>query len=305
MMTHVNSKVALLEHLETGCTTICRCWHLRRSDGWARGFTDHDEDIEFDADLFRASTGFTASAIEETSGLSVNNSEMIGALSDAGISEEDIVAGRFDGAEVVLWIVNWRSPDQRAIQFRGSLGEVSRTDGRFSAELRGLAEALNQPMGRVYQKDCSAVLGDRKCRVDTASLGFSCQADILDVEDARIFNVPFQSSFPERWFERGCLELIGGKGIGLIGSIKSDRVLADIRRIELWQSLRAEIVPGDKIQLVAGCDKRMDTCGKKFRNFVNFRGFPHIPGEDWLTGYPRKGRSNDGGSMNLSTSFDI
>ncbi len=39
---------------------------------------------------------------------------------------------------------------------------------------------------------------------------------------------------------------------------------------------------GDRVKLVAGCDKRASTCRLKFLNYANFRGFPHLPPEDWL-----------------------
>ena len=53
--------------------------------------------------------------------------------------------------------------------------------------------------------------------------------------------------------------------------------------------------PGDRVRLEAGCDKLPRTCRKKFNNFLNFRGFPDIPGEDWLMSYPIPSGQNDGG----------
>lgn len=51
------------------------------------------------------------------------------------------------------------------------------------------------------------------------------------------------------------------------------------------------------VRVEAGCDKRMDTCQVKFANFVNFLGFPSIPGEDWLMSFPARSGVNDGGSL--------
>jgi uncharacterized phage protein (TIGR02218 family) len=51
------------------------------------------------------------------------------------------------------------------------------------------------------------------------------------------------------------------------------------------------------VRLEAGCDKRAETCRLKFANFLNFRGFPHLPGEDWLTAVPKAEGANDGGSL--------
>ena len=54
---------------------------------------------------------------------------------------------------------------------------------------------------------------------------------------------------------------------------------------------------GDRVRIEAGCDKAEDTCRLKFANMVNFRGFPDIPGEDWLMAFPKGGGVNDGGSL--------
>ncbi|MGO1304812.1 MAG: phage BR0599 family protein, partial [Sphingomonas parapaucimobilis] len=40
------------------------------------------------------------------------------------------------------------------------------------------------------------------------------------------------------------------------------------------------------IELVEGCDKRLETCLSRFGNVVNFRGEPFLPGIDLLTRYP-------------------
>jgi uncharacterized phage protein (TIGR02218 family) len=40
---------------------------------------------------------------------------------------------------------------------------------------------------------------------------------------------------------------------------------------------------GDRIELREGCDKRLSTCATRFANVANFRGEPHVPGNDLLT----------------------
>lgn len=114
----------LFAHLATGSTTTCRAWKVLRRDGVAYGFTDHDRDLSFDAMVFKASSGMTARALQAATGLAVDNSEAVGALSDAAITEADLMAGRFDGAEVRSWLVNWQDVDQRIALFHGSFGEI-------------------------------------------------------------------------------------------------------------------------------------------------------------------------------------
>lgn len=291
-------KSELLEHLATGSTTVCHAWAIIRSDGLCLGFTDHDAGFSFEDIEFRADTGMTGRALQQSTGLSVDNTEAMGMLSSSAIVEEDILAGRYDGAAVKVWLVNWSDVRERMLRFSGTIGEVTRAGGSFHAELRGLAERLNQPQGRLYQRACAAVLGDGHCRFRLAADGFSAERAVLSVVAARIIRLSGLAGTHERWFERGRLLVRSGRATGLSGIIKADRTLPDGRReIELWQALPIAPTGGDTVRIEAGCDKRASTCRDKFNNFMNFRGFPHIPGEDWMTSYPTTGSGNDGGSL--------
>jgi uncharacterized phage protein (TIGR02218 family) len=287
---------ALYAHLESGATTVCRVWTVLRRDDVVLGFTDHDRDLVVDGVFCRADTGMTARALQQTSGLSVDNSEAMGALSDAAITEADLLAGRFDGSEVRAFLVNWQAPEERIEQFRGSFGEIMRSGGAFRAELRGLSEALNLPQGFAYQPGCSAVLGDARCRFVTDTPGYFVTGEVDGVEDGRIFDFVSLPGFDDRWFAHGRFEMLSGQAAGLVGVVKNDRLNGGTRRIELWQSLGAPVVAGDSFRIVAGCDKTAATCRVKFANFLNFRGFPHIPGEDWLASYPVADRPATGGA---------
>lgn len=287
----------LLTHLQTGTTQIARCWRVTRTDGMHFGFTDHDCAVAFDGTTFKADTGLSAAALSQTTGLSVDNTEAIGALSDAAITESDILAGRFDGAVVEAWLVNWSAPENRALQFRGSFGELERQGGAFQVELRGLAEPMNRPEGRLYQRPCAAILGDGACAFDLSAPGYFGDVSVDRIEDQRVFVFDGLDTFEPRWFERGRFRVLSGAATGLVGVIKNDRFADNERRVELWEELRAEIAPGDLIRLEAGCDKRMETCRLKFSNILNFQGFPDIPGDDWVMAYPKRGNTptvNDG-----------
>lgn len=285
------------EHLATGVTTLARCWVVERRDGVTFGFTDHDRPLTFDGITFKADAGMTARAIVSATGLSVDNSEAMGALSDAAITEADIETGRFDGAEVRAWLVNWADVAMRALRFAGTIGELRRSGGAFHAELRGLTERLNQPQGRVYQSPCSAVLGDKACRFDLDTDGYSAEIAVETVEEGRRFIFDGFDSFEPAWFERGRLRVLSGEAAGLIGIIKRDRFKNLTREVEVWQAFRAPLNVGDMVRLEAGCDKRFETCRTKFANTVNFQGFPDIPGDDWLISSPVSAAKTDGGSL--------
>lgn len=288
----------LQAHLDGGTTTTCRAWRVTRRDGVVLGFTDHDRDLVIEGVVHRAGSGLTARALQQGTGLAVDNTEAAGALSDAAISEGDLAAGRYDAAEVRIWLVNWAAVAQRAELFRGTLGEVTRLGAEFKAELRGLSEALNQPVGLAYTRDCSAVLGDGRCRFDAMQAGYFADRAVEEVDAARrVFRFADFDGFGDRWFEFGRVEVLDGAALGLVGLVKADRVAGAGRVMELWHGIRADLRPGDRLRFTAGCDKRAGTCRAKFANMPNFRGFPHIPGEDWLTAYPRAGQNTDGGSI--------
>ncbi len=291
--------MSLQAHLDTGATTIARAWAITRRDGVVLGFTDHDRALTFDGITFAADAGLSAQALEQLTGLAVDNSEAIGALSDAGLTEADIIAGRYDDAELRIWQVNWTDVTQRALLFRGSLGEITRAGGAFRVELRGLSEALNEAGGRVFHAGCSAVLGDAACKFDLSTGGYTLDLPLIAATGAQLLFAA--QSVAQDWFTHGRATVLSGDAAGLTAMIRDARSLpatlsAPARfQVGLWAALRAPLVVGDMIRLEAGCDKSAATCQVKFNNFINFRGFPHIPGEDWLAAYPKSGQPNTGG----------
>lgn len=292
------SATDLHAHLKTGLTHVCQCWAVSRTDGVTLGFTDHDRDLTFDGITFAANSGMSAKALSSTTGLSVDNTEAAGMLSAASITEADIAAGRYDNADVTIWQVQWDNVEARQVHFRGSLGEITRNGAAFQADLRGLSEKLNQPQGRSYLKTCSAVLGDSACGVNVnTDAAFVAEVEVDQATDGQTFDLATLVPFNDRWFEGGVIEGLSGEATGLKALIKQDTLNGSRRQITLWQPIPATIAQGDQFRLIAGCDKRAETCREKFANLANFQGFPHIPGDDWLLAVPRASGTNDGGQL--------
>jgi uncharacterized phage protein (TIGR02218 family) len=67
-----------------------------------------------------------------------------------------------------------------------------------------------------------------------------------------------------------------------------------VRQLTLLEAPVRPIAVGDGFSVVAGCDKRLETCRNRFGNVANFRGFPHIPGQDTVIRYPNRGDANAG-----------
>lgn len=289
---------ALADYLASGAGHVCHAWAISRRDGVVLGFTDHDRELTFDGIVFAPQTGLAAQALQASTGLAVNNTDVAGVLSDAAITEADITAGRYDGAMVRIWLVVWDDLALRDLRFAGHLGEITREGAAFTAALRGLTEGLNQPQGRSYLTQCSAVLGDARCRVRLDDPAYQVQARVQAAgADGAALTLDLGGDFPDQWFSGGQCRVQTGAGAGLLAAIRADlRAGAGQRQITLWDDLRAPLAAGDTVQLTAGCDKAAATCRGKFANMINFQGFPDIPGDDWLTGFVRAGGDHSGTS---------
>ncbi len=279
-------------HLATGATTLATCWRITRSDGLVLGFTDHDRALFFDGTTFSPESGATGSALSSSADLAVDNSDIEGALDNAALSASDLAAGRYDGASVEIFRVNWAAPDQRALLKKAVIGEVSRAGNAFTAELRGLSAALDQPVGRVFQRLCDVNLGSAKCGVDLADAAFKTTGAVTALRDDQSFVASGFAGFADRWFDHGLLTWTTGANAGAKAHIKSQSAAG---AVSLWLPSGAGVAQGDQFTATAGCDKRFANCRDKFGNGVNFRGFHLMPGNDFAVSYPLRGEKNDGG----------
>jgi uncharacterized phage protein (TIGR02218 family) len=279
----------LQAHLDSATTTLCWCWRLTRRDGTTQGFTDHDRDLTFDSTVFEAAAGFTASEVRDTLGLSVDNLEVTGAVSSQHLEEADLESGLYDDAYVEIFRVNWSDPAQRVLMRSGSLGEVKRNGLAFSAEIRGLAHYLQQPNGRLYQYTCDADLGDSRCTVNLNTAQYRDTGSIAAAIDDRTFTASGLSGFASGWFSRGLIAFTSGAAAGQSVEVRQHTKAAGVVTVELWQPVRLPLAAGQTFTIKAGCNKHLDTCRVKFGNAVNFRGFPHMPGNDFLTAVSRPG----------------
>ncbi|CAM3104327.1 phage conserved hypothetical protein BR0599 [Paracoccus aminovorans] len=282
---------ALQAHLDSGTTTLAWCWKITRSDGVSFGFTDHDRALSFAGTGFEPESGLSASEIRSGSDLSVDSQDAEGALTSDRITETDILDGRWDNALVEVWRVNWSAPGQRVLIRRGAIGELRRGRMSFVAEVRSMAHVLGQTVGRVFQGTCDAALGDERCGIDLNDAAYSGAGAVLDKVRDRVFTASGISGFANGWFAFGVLEWTSGGNSGRREEIMLHEVASGVVTITLLEAPVRVITSGDVFTIRAGCDKRAETCAAKFSNILNFRGFPHIPGQDTVVRYA----SQDGG----------
>lgn len=288
---------ALAAHLSSGATTLCHGWRVTRRDGLVLGFTDHDRDLVVEGLTLTAASGIAGSESTRAAGLSVTGAELSGALSADALDPRDLAAGLYDGAGVDLLLVNWQEPARNLVLRRGTIGEVRCEDGVFTAEIRALSDALNQTRGRLLTASCDADLGDARCGVDLSGPAWSASAIVAAAEGALRLRVTGLSAFAAGVFARGKARFSTGANAGFVTEVKAHLVDAEGVVLRLWQRPPFEVAAGDAIALTAGCDKHFATCRDRFANAVNFRGFPHMPGNDFVITVAIPGEGGYDGSL--------
>lgn len=281
--------MTIVEHLAGEVTTLCHCWRLTRADGWQRGFTDHDLPLIVGGTVCEPQTGFSQSEAKSELGLGASGLDIEGALSADAITEADVHAGLFDGADVETFLVNWQTPDERKLLRKAVIGKITLADGRFLAELESPLRRLDRVTGRYLRRSCDAELGDGRCEVDLEVGGRRGAGVVVAMAGPRRFLVEGLTAFAPGWFSHGRLTTSSG----------ATMVVEDHRKTgdEVVLVMASDLTVGDSFDVEAGCDKAFATCKSKFANALNFRGFPHLPGNDAAYGYVTDGAIFDGGAL--------
>lgn len=270
-------------------TTRVRGWKLTRQDGAVMAFTDCDIDLTVGGVTYEASAGLTPSEATASLGMAVDEQEVQGGLRSDRISERDLAAGVYDGARVEVVEIDWNTRAIVDVVGAYHLGQVSRTEAAFTAELRSRAGILAQKRGRFVVSVCDADLGDSRCKVNLNPLKASAAVAVVQGETDFLAN-----GLPASGFSSGVLVWTSGGNLGQVQEVRTHQG----RNIGLWRPPLFEVAPGDEFELVPGCDKSFKTCRERFANGANFRGFPYVVGEAAGT-YAVTGEAGlDGGSRN-------
>jgi uncharacterized phage protein (TIGR02218 family) len=282
---------ALQAHLDGGATTLCDCWIIRRADGLALGVTDHDGPLTVEGVLCRPQGQAQAGVTESALGMAADSVELLGALSADAITAEDLRAGLYDGARIERWRVNWADPNQRLRGFAGRLGAVTLRGVAFAAEVMGPEQALNRVTGRAYLRTCDADLGDARCGVDLDRPDRSGRGAVAAAAGAAVV-LSGLDAISAGALAHGVLRWEGAP------PLRPARIRADVatpqgRRLSLDAAPEGDVT-GRTVAVEVGCDRTLGACAR-FANVANFRGFPHLPGDDWLTAAPQPGGRHDGG----------
>lgn len=271
--------IALAAHQASETTTIARCWRFERTDGQVFTVTDHDAEILISGEIYRARDGVSPTAIEQQANAAVANSELNGILSDEFATEQDILSGVWDGTFVTVFEVNYKDLSMGSMVLQsGTIGNIKVGRQDFNAEVRGLAQSLQQVVGEVYQASCSATFGDARCKVNLVPI--TVTGAFTSVASRRTMTDSGRGEVAD-YFGGGLLRITNGDLAG------AEMEIADFAGgvFSLVLPFPSNVPVGTTYEAVPGCRKRYtEDCRVKWANWVNFRGYPHVPGGDKILG---------------------
>lgn len=253
-------------------------WRVRRRDGVTLGFIGHDRDLWFDGVLHRAAPGMLPSAVRRGADFSPDSAEVQGALTHDSIADVDLTAGRFDGAAVEIGVVDWETLE-RAVLYRGEIGEVSEEAGEFGAELRSAKARLEEDSVPRTGPTCRARFCGPGCTLSAARFTHEATVETVDGQANR---VRFSGAPAPETMREGSLRWIDGPHAGITMRVSH----ADEDGLALDTPLDPALAPGTRALLLEGCDHTLQTCHARFGNAANFQGEPFVPGNDLLARYP-------------------
>jgi uncharacterized phage protein (TIGR02218 family) len=269
-------------------TRLATCWRIERTDGATEGYTSFDKPLVIAGITYIPANSFTASQLASDTEMSTADVEVLGGIDSDNISAADILSGIYDHASVEMFVVDWGDLSiPKTIARRGWIGTLSQAGNQFRAELRGLGQRIQIPVIDSYSPECRVDLYSPQCGVARASFGVAATVTGLTdgslgaSSDNRIFFATALSQ-AEDWFSYGELWWTAGGNAGRKVELRSYKA----GRVELWEPMGLDIHVGDTFTIYAGCDKAFGTCTGKFANGINFRGEPHVPGNDAMLRYP-------------------
>ena len=180
---------SLATHIAGETTTLATCWKVTLQDATVLGYTDHDADLIISGTTYLAASGYTASNVQTTAALNVDNMDLAGMLSSPSITEDDLRAGLWDYAQIEMFLVNWADLTQGRIWQRiGWIGEVSHDRGTFKAELRGLTQAYSRNIIELTSPACRANLGDLRCGVSLGAFTVTGTIDSINDDNITLYD---------------------------------------------------------------------------------------------------------------------
>lgn len=265
--------------------------------------TDHTRRLSINDEIYYP-LPMMPTKTSQSDGLKPNNAELTHILTSAGISEADVIGGRWDYARFEYSTVKYPTdavslyknigtitlPDDLAQKMVGQFGEFKiNTAGYFTAELRSLTQPLAQDIGDVVGSLCTVrQLGDYTCGLPMEN--YTKTGTIASVTNSLVMTVSLSGGAQaDDYFEYGLLQIVTGENAFYEREVKNN--VGNV--LTLQRPFPFTPVAGDSIRVLAGCNRTRAKC-KTFVNannpsgfnIENLRAFPDVPGLAKTLRYP-------------------
>lgn len=262
-------------------TSLVRCWKISCQNGKVFCFTDHNKDILHENEIYLSVSPLNMSAIETSIGLEIDNLEISGSFHHSKILESDIQEGIFDQAKIIIFEFDWAQGVKKNVMFQGLFSSYSYGKNSFSIESHSAFGRLGHVFGRGYHLTCDADLGDEKCGIDINAPSYKFRSEIMNFTENGI-EIPRVVGISDGRFQHGTAEFFMNDAVTSKLQIKSDKIIGNLRSITFWKKLSPIQQAATRVNIYVGCNKSIECCCHIFDNAINFRGFPHIPSDDWI-----------------------
>lgn len=255
--------------LAQGVTQLARIWEVTRTDGVVVRMTDHDEDVVYASNTYRADAGFTASTILSLTGSDVQGVQLIMAAQDDLVGVDDLLANLYVNAQCTLRLLDYTDPDGGTMFLFGGEVRWSELDDekRLVLEIAGLLSLERFVEVESYSSICRADLGDDRCSFDIDSMKETFTVDV--VTNKVKFTTLELNEANDHW-ALGVLRFTSGNNNGLAMEVRKS--VSASKTVEMSLAAPFTVEPGDTGEIWPGCDKSPTMCHSRYSNIINFRG---------------------------------
>lgn len=279
-------------------------WEIRPAGIEAIKLAGTDYPFEFGGSTFLP-LGISSNDLVKEEALADSSMEASGVLTHDLIKEVDILAGRYNGAKIIHYIVDLYRPwlwHRKHVWWIKSIDVLS---GQFKANVVGIEKFLTIPIGNAYEKECSAVFGGPKCNATVVSfgpetvtqvpstpaaggtLGFSSRDNRAFRIEAPVGGYPDTASGRDPVWDFGRVTFNSGNNNGLSfriahtefegGVANGAQVQTGWMVVTLSRPCPFPIRVNDTVTIESGCDGSLRVCRDVYENALNFRGQPEMP----------------------------
>jgi uncharacterized phage protein (TIGR02218 family) len=267
------------------CTTRrAQIWTIERTDGAVFRFTSLDRDLVRSGVTYKSCSSLNPSASESLAEVgAAGNIELSGLVSSGAIDASELMAGLFDGAKAEAFLVPWDGNAPAQLLLKGTFSSVRFNDNGFRAELLGDGARLEQtPLVKTLQPNCRWQFGDSRCAKDLTPLKVTGTVD--QPTGQRGFIDPARSE-SAGYFSRGRVTFLTGSNAGISAEVRDHNTGGEFL---LWPRLAFPVSVGDTYEMTPGCTNLPESLSgtngcQAWNNFVNFGGFPSVPGANKIS----------------------